>query len=96
MIAKAGDMAAQELSLAMVAEPSSSAPDISASCCWGQGCKEMSGVDGQMMLDVLLQLRKFPRLLERRWRSCVLGASGWCEFPSLGGFSPSHACHSLD
>lgn len=30
-------------------------------------------MDRQTMLDVLLQLRKFHRLFERRWRSSVLG-----------------------
>lgn len=47
----------------------------------GQGCKDgtmesLGRMDRWKMLDVLLQLRKFHKLFERRWRSSVLGVSG--------------------
>lgn len=72
---KAGDVAGWELSLAPVGWSSSLAPGGAAS--GGQGCKgrsmERSGrMDRQTMWGVLLGLRKFHRLFERRWRSSVL------------------------
>lgn len=44
-------------------------------------------MDRQTMLDVLLQLREFHRLLERRWRSSVLrGEGGGMNTPLQEGF----------
>lgn len=96
VIVKAGDMAVCELSLAVVGWSNSSAPRISAcSCCWGsrlQG-REHGEVWGGRTDDVACFTTAVVGCLRGGEGQVCSGASGWCESPSSGGFSPSHAWH---
>ena len=99
VVAKAGAMAACELSLAAAGQSSSSAPRAPACHCLGRALhgRERGEVWGgrtdRWCRMFYCSSGNFTGCLRGGGGQVSSGASGWCESPSSGGFSPRHTPH---